>query len=432
MSKEKPPTEKATDFSEAAAVWLDISQLKEWDNNPRKNDPAVAGVAKSIQKFGFGAPILARKHNMEVIAGHTRLKAAKKLGLHKVPVRILDLNAEEAHMLALADNRLGENAEWDEPMLAAVLADLQQKDQDLDLSGFDSKELDALLDDEIPVTEDVAPVDQALELQKKWGTEIGQLWQVGKHRILCGDSTKPEDVARLFEGQPKAKMMATDPPYGIDYSKLKNGIPGSGFRDHTATFGNIENDELTSGPELQAFLESQIRAGLAYLEPNAAFYLWHPMLTQGTFFAAAAAAAADILIHRQIIWVKPGFVLTRSGMYHWQHELCFYGWIRGNKPPWYGDKSQTSVWQLGRDDDSGMHPTQKPIELFIRPMQNHTQKGDVVFEPFSGSGSQLVAAERMGRTCLAIELDPKYVAVALERLSAIGCDPKLLRGKAAA
>lgn len=216
---------------------MDIGELKAWENNPRKNDKAVEGVARSIQKFGFGAPILARKSNMEVIAGHTRLKAAAKLGLHKVPVRILDLDADQAHMLALADNRLGENAEWDDELLTAVLADLKQKGEDLDLSGFELEELDRMLGDELGAdrSDDFAPIDKASELQKKWGTEPGQLWHIGKHRILCGDSTKPEDVARLFCDGPKAKAMWTDPPYGVSYvGKTKAAL-------------TIQNDSLDEG-----------------------------------------------------------------------------------------------------------------------------------------------------------------------------------------
>lgn len=408
-----------TNDEAAAAVWVNIDKLKAWENNPRKNDHAVDRVAASIDAFGFGAPVLARKANNEVIAGHTRIKAALKLGMTRVPVRFLDLSARDAHVLAVADNKLSELADWDTPVLEAVLADLKAHDAELSLTGFDDAELAELLSSDAPGVDDVAPIDEADELRKKWHTERGQLWTIGPHRLLCGDCTIDADVARLMNGE-KAVLMNTDPPYGVDYAVIKAGMPG-----FTAcrTMGDIENDGLTDGAALQAFLESAIRAGIPHMTQTAAFYFWHPMLTQGSFFAAAAAA--DILIHRQIIWVKPGFVLTRSGMYHWKHELCFYGWVRGHQPPWYGDKSQTSVWEIGRDEDAGMHPTQKPIELFTRPMDNHAKKGEVVYEPFSGSGSQLVAAEHAGRRCYAMDIDARYVAVALERLANLGCTPKL-------
>ena len=210
----------------------------------------------------------------------------------------------------------------------------------------------------------------------------------------------------------KAVLMNTDPPYGIDYIQLKKGIPGSGFRfSNDVVDADIENDTFASDDQLQAFLEAAIRTAVPHLTENTAFYLWHPMLTQGTFFAAAA----DILIHRQIIWVKPGFVLTRSGMYHWKHELCFYGWRRGHVPPWYGIKSQVSVWPIGRDSDHANHPTQKPVELFAIPMRNHSQKGEICYEPFAGSGSQFIAGEQLGRRVYGLEIEPRYCDVIVAR-----------------
>jgi DNA modification methylase len=214
-------------------------------------------------------------------------------------------------------------------------------------------------------------------------------------------------------GGERAGLMNTDPPYGVDYAKLKKGMPGFTSLDRD---GPIENDELTDGPALQAFLESVIRVAVPHLTERPAFYLWHPMLTQGTFFAAAAAAAAaDILIHRQIIWVKPQMVLTRSGMYHWKHELCFYGWIRGKQPPWYGDKCQVSVWELGETTRDRVHPTQKPVALFAPPMTNHTHEGDLCYEPFSGSGSQIIAGTQLNRRVFAMEVAPAYVDVCVAR-----------------
>lgn len=423
MSNAKPPTEKATEL-EAAAVWMDIAQLKAWENNPRKNDAAVDGVAKSIQKFGFGAPILARKHNLEVIAGHTRLKAAAKLGLHKVPVRILDLDADQAHLLALADNRLGENAEWDDELLSAILGDLKQKGEDLELSGFDSDELDKLLGDDVPDgDDDVAPVDQAAELQKKWGTELGQLWQIGPHRLLCGDSTKPEDVARLFGEGPKAKAMWTDPPYGVSYvGKTKAAL-------------TIQNDSLDEG-DLLSFLTDCFTAAGVGLLPGSAFYIAHlpgPLSLQ----FGLAIDAVGWKFRQGLVWVKDSMVLGRSD-YHYKHEPIAFGYVpapsgrlgRGSDN-WHGNDSQVSVFEVARPKASEMHPTMKPVDLVIAMLRNSSAKGDVVYEPFSGSGTTMLACQHIGRICNSIELDPKFVAVALERMSALGCEPKLVCNKAA-
>jgi DNA modification methylase len=176
-------------------------------------------------------------------------------------------------------------------------------------------------------------------------------------------------------------------------------------------FGAISNDE-NDGPRLQAFLEAVFQNAVGYLEDNAAWYLWHAQMTQG-FFAAAAATAAAVIIHRQIIWVKPSLILGH-GDYHWKHELCFYGWRQGHRPEWYGDRSQTTVWEVGREND-GVHPTQKPVELFERPIANNTKVGQLVLDPFLGSGTTLIAAEKLGRVCYGMEIDPRYCDVIKKR-----------------
>jgi DNA modification methylase len=259
--------------------------------------------------------------------------------------------------------------------------------------------------------------DEVPEPPKKAITKLGDLWELGDHRLLCGDCTEGKAVEILMDGE-KAALMNTDPPYGIDYGDIANSRlraadvrkGGAGKDYDSKPYEEITNDDL-DGEALQAFLENSIRVVLPYLIECPAFYLWHPMLTQGTFFAAAAAA--DILIHRQIIWVKPSLIMGR-GDYHWRHELCFYGWIRGRRCAWYAGRDQDTIWAVDRELD-GVHPTQKPIELFVRPMLNNTQEGDICYEPFSGSGSQFIAAEKLNRRCYGIEIEPRYVDVAVER-----------------
>lgn len=416
-----------------------IGALSGHPGNPRLHgDANRKAIAGSLRKYLQRKPVVANmtEQGLLIEAGHGVYGEMLAAGAQYVAVTVVHDDPVHALGYMIADNRTGDLSEDDPEKLAPILRQLIEAGEDVEEAGWDPEAVNALLkgaepdsgDDGKPTPE--PQVDRAGELQKEWQTEAGQLWLipsktgVGVHRVLCGDSTKEEDVARLLSGLSPV-MMETDPPYGIDYSKLKDGIPRPGFRNHQEQFGDIENDDLTDGAALQAFLERMIRAAIPFMRPNAAFYFWHPMLTQGTFFAAAAAAA-DILIHRQIIWVKPGFVLTRSGMYHWRHELCFYGWMRGNKPAWYGDKSQTSVWDdFGRDSDHGMHPTQKPIELFLRPMKNHVKHGEWVYEPFGGSGSQLLAAERHGCLAATMEIAPKYVAVILQRAKDAGLQPRL-------
>ena len=385
-------------------------------------------VEASLRETGAGRSIVLDKDG-RIIAGNKTFEAASDIGL---PVRIVQTDGTElvavqrtdldlsddtgaARKLAYYDNRAGQvGLEWDvEIMLGDIGAGL-------DLSAmFRQDELDELLADLTPKpTGDTEPqVDRAEELREKWGVVSGQLWELDSgnghaHRLICGDCTDAATVARVMGGE-RAALMATDPPYGVAYT-VETGVGSK--------FGAIANDE-NDGPRLQAFLESAFSVAKAALLDNAAWYLWHAQMTQG-FFAAAAAAAA-VIIHRQIIWVKPSLILGH-GDYHWRHELCFYGWVEGHRPPWYGDRKQTTVWEVGREND-GVHPTQKPVELFERPLQFNTCAGDIAYEPFCGSGSQIIACENLSRRCRAVEISAAYCAVALQRfLDHTGIEPRLL------
>ncbi|HEY1697963.1 MAG TPA: DNA methyltransferase [Polyangiaceae bacterium] len=428
MPKAKKAPAPAAAPTEPAAEWVATGALRPWGNNPRKNDDAVATVTESIRRFGFGAPILARRANGEIIAGHTRWKAAQHLGLDRVPVRFLDLDPVDAHLLALADNRLAEEASWDDEMLAAVLADLRAHDADLAATGFSDEELAKLLAEadagaegpEVPEPE----LSRADELQAKWATESGQLWTIQSrtapakaHRLFCGDSTRAADVERLM-GPDRAECMWTDPPYGVAYVGRQ------------ASKLTIANDTL-SGKRLLEFLSASFVAADAHaLQKGAAVYVAH---------AAGAASLQFLLafehagwrVHQTLVWVKDKMVLGHSD-YHYIHEPILLGYTpasagrrgRGGDG-WYGDNAQTSVFEVPRPKSSDEHPTMKPPELVAAMVRNSSPPGGLVYEAFSGSGSTMAACETTGRACAAIEIDPKYVAVALERLAGMGLSPVL-------
>jgi DNA modification methylase len=392
--------------------YRDIEALIPYARNARTHsDAQVAQIAASIREFGFVNPILVDGEN-GIVAGHGRVMAARKLGMPTVPViELAHLTTAQRRSYIIADNKLALNAGWDEDLLRVELADLKIDGFDLELTGFSDLELSALNPEPefVPQDdEDSVPEPPEVPVSKR-----GDVWLLGGHRLMCGDSTDAGEVEKLMAGH-RCILMQTDPPYGVSHVKTKDGIPRSGFSDMATRWEHIKNDDLEN-EKLQAFLEEVFRNAVAFaLFPNAAWYLWHAHLTQGFFAAAAAAAAADLLLHRQIIWVKPSMVLTRSGMYHWRHELCFYGWVRGNQPPWYGNKSQTSIWELGRDQNM-IHPTQKPVAIWETPIANHTKPGEAMYEPFCGSGSQIIAAEKHGRICYAMELSERYVDAAVLR-----------------
>jgi DNA modification methylase len=407
-------------------------------NANRGTERGMGMLEASLREYGAGRSVLLDKHG-KIIAGNKTVETAVAIGLDRLIVvpsdgrsvvavqrTDLDLDSDpKARELALADNRVSEvDLQWD----PEVLADLGK---DIDLAPFFTREeLAELLGETLPVGEAPEPqLDRAEELQKEWETCRGQLWEIPStngpgraHRLLCGDSTKECDVARLWanppKDQPKAAMLATDPPYGVAY-----GVDSG--PDSAKRFGDMTGD-AADGPKLQAFLESVFMAALPYLRDDAAWYLWHAQLTQGFFAAAAAAAAAaQLLIHRQIIWVKNHFILGH-GDYHWQHELCFYGWRQGHRARWFGDRTHSTTWNIDRPSAATTHPTEKPAELFYRSMMVSTMPEEICFEPFAGSGTQFCAAEQARRLCFGLEIEPNYVAVSLQRLRDMGLKPRLL------
>ena len=390
-----------------AVVYRNPADLKADPKNSRTHSAdQIERIRASIREFGFTNPILLREDETTIGAGHARQLAAIAERLKRVPTIVLrGLTDVQWRAYVIADNKLALDAGWNEDLLRLEFAALKALDFNVTLTGFTLPEI-AIVEAGAG-TAGLTDPDDAPEPPANPVSRLGDVWLLGAHRLVCGDSTDAATVAKAMDGA-KARLVITDPPYGVDYTDIRDSIrrSGRGGKKYEA----IANDQV-DGPKLQAFLEAILRASLPHLVDNPAFYLWHPMLTQGTFFAAAAAA--DILIHRQIIWVKKSLILGR-GDYHWRHELCFYGWIRGKRCDWYAGRDQTTVWEIGREND-GIHPTQKPIECMKRPIENNSQPGDAVYEPFCGSGTTIIAAEMTARRCIAIELSPAYIDVAVQR-----------------
>ena len=385
---------------------IPISRLYCSPTNPRRNDAAVPHVAASIRRFGWQQPIVARRSG-EVIAGNTRLKAAQELGMAEVPVWWFDGTDLDAVAFGIADNRTATFSSFDGEALVKLLEHLRQEDA-LDGVGYSEDDIDALvqdLRDQEEIDRDLAddgPEDPPAVAVAK----TGDLWHIGDHRLLCGDSTNLKDVLRVMDGE-KAALVATDPPYLVDYTGER---PNDSGKDWTATYREIDIQDA------DGFFRAVFKNVLEVLGSHAAIYCWHAHKRCGDI--QRIWRDLGILDHQQIIWVKPTSVFGRV-YWHFRHEPCVMGWKQGDKPEHDGVHEHDSVWECdwdgkARSVDQG-HPNSKPVDLFVRPIKKHTKPSDVVFEPFSGSGSQLIAAERSGRRCRAIEITPAYIDVAVKR-----------------
>jgi DNA modification methylase len=381
-----------------------IETITPYPQNPRKNQNAVDGVARSIKDFGFRNAIVVDRDGT-IIMGHTRLLAAKQLGMTEVPVHVAgELNPEQARALRIADNKLHELAEWDTDLLNIELTELKDLGIDMSLLGWSDEELNELLAP--PGTEGMTDADEVPEPPETPITKPGDLWLLGEHRLLCGDSTKPEDVDRVMEGA-KAALVATDPPYLVDYTGER---PNDSGKDWSDTYREVEITDA------DRFFRGVFTNVLRVLAPHAAIYCWHAHKRQALI--SQVWTDLGILDHQQVVWVKPTPVFGRV-YWHFRHEPCMMGWKKGSQPEHDSDHEFNSVWEIDWEGKARIvgnsHPTQKPVEIFARPMRKHTKRGDTVFEPFSGSGSQLIAAEKEGRRCRAIELEPTFVDVAVAR-----------------
>jgi len=407
--------------------YIEIDHLIPYERNPRKNDQAVDAVAASIKEFGFKVPIVIDSNNV-IVAGHTRFKAAKALGMDAVPCIIADdLTDEQVRAFRLADNKTSELAEWDLDLLSIELDDIST----IDMGSFGFE--DAV--DEKEAVED----DYEITLPKQPQAKMGDIYQLGNHRVMCGDSTNEKHVAMLMEDA-LADNLQTDPPYNVDYGSKAEAINSYGYHFSDR---HIENDYMPSA-EFTAFLTDAFANAERHMKPGATFYIWHASITVLEF--ETALRTNKLRTRQQIIWNKNSIVLSRQD-YHWKHEPCLYGWKEGAAhyftdcrkhstviedaiPKYkqmkkdeivklldeiYADRISTTVINEDKPSVSAEHPTMKPIKVLARMMLNSTKPGNIVMDLFGGSGSTLITAEQLGRTCYMMEFDPKYVDVIIDR-----------------
>ena len=371
-----------------------IEKLVPYVNNARTHSPEqINKLRSSLREFGFINPVIIDR-DYGVIAGHGRILAAKEENIKEVPCVFADhLTEAQKKAYIIADNRMAMDAGWDEELLRVEIEALQAEAFDLALTGFDEKELAALFDDGSDVEDDDFDVDA--ELEKPTITHAGDAWTLGRHRLVCGDSTKPETYEVLMQGQ-KANLVVTDPPYNVNYE---------------GTAGKIKNDNMAS-EKFYEFLFDAFSCMEKVMADDASIYVFHAD-TEGLNFRRAFADAGFYL-SGCCIWMKPSLVLGRSP-YQWRHEPCLYGWKKNGKHQWYSDRKQTTIWEFEKTKKHTDHPTMKPIPLLAYPIRNSSISNTLILDPFGGSGSTLIACEQTDRSCATIELDEKYCDVIVKR-----------------
>jgi len=380
-------------------IELPLGQIIPYARNPRQNEKAIATVAASIAEFGWRQPIVVDE-NMVILAGHTRLAAAQQLGLKSAPVHVAKgLSETQAQAFRIMDNRSAENADWMEDLLSLELSDLLDADYDLELTGFTDEELNSLLSG-LDGENDGEGEDDIPEPPEEPVSRLGDLWVLGHHRLLCGDATVATDVERVL-ADAKANLCFCDPPYNVDYT-------GGAGAEQAGKGRRIKNDAL--GDAFGQFLYDA--CVLINAHTNGAVYICMSSSELHTLQAAFTKAGGHWSTF--VIWAKNRFTLGRSD-YQRQYEPILYGWPEGVKRRWCGARDQGDVWNINRPTKNDLHPTMKPVSLVERAIQNSSRKGDLVFDPFGGSGTTLIAAENTGRKAALLELDPKYVDVIVER-----------------
>lgn len=377
---------------------LPISQLTPADYNPRKElkpgDAEFEKLTRSLSEFGYVEPVIWNKNTGNVVGGHQRLTALKHLGHTEVDCVVVELDEIREKALNLALNKI--SGDWDEAKLALVIADLDVADFDAELSGFDEAEIASLIGslDEREIQDDKFDLTAALEAAAF--AKRGDIWTLGRHRLVCGDATDATDVANLMDGK-LANLVLTDPPYNVAFES------GSGL--------SIKNDKMADEAFAQ-FLTKAFTLMAQHCEKGASAYIFHAD-TEGLNFRTAFKSAGFYL-SGTCIWVKDSLVLGRSP-YQWQHEPVLFGWLKGARHSWYADRKQTTIWNFAKPKKNSDHPTSKPLDLLGYPISNSTQANAIVLDTFAGSGSTLMACEALGRIAYCMELDEKYVSVILRR-----------------
>tara|TARA_R100000329_G_scaffold50992_2_gene47096 strand:- start:1079 stop:2278 length:1200 start_codon:yes stop_codon:yes gene_type:complete len=374
---------------------IEIRKVIPYARNPRKNEDAISKVAASIKEFGWQQPVVVDSE-MVVIAGHTRLAAARSLSMDKVPIVVADnLSPSQVKAYRLADNRVSQEAEWDHDLLTLELKDLVGEDYDLDLTGFSEDELSGLLAEQ---TEGLTDQDAVPDVPEIPVTVEGDIWVLGNHRLMCGDSTRIDAIEKLC-GEHRVDMWLTDPPYNVAYvGKTKDAL-------------KIKNDQMKN-EHFRQFLCDSYSAANANMKAGAVFYIWHADSEGYNFRGAAHDMGWQI--RQCLIWKKQTMVMGRQD-YHWKHEPCLYGWKDGAGHLWASDRKQTTILEFDRPSVSKDHPTMKPVQLFEYQILNNTKGGDLILDSFGGSGTTMIASEKNGRHSRLMELDAKYCDVIIKR-----------------
>jgi DNA modification methylase len=376
-----------------------VADLIPYARNARTHSQEqVAEIAASIQRFGWTVPVLVAEDGT-IIAGHGRVMAAGLLGIQEVPAMIArGWTDEQRRAYTLADNRIAENSAWDKELLRIEVGELNELGVDLTGLGFSDSELIGLVvgdEGTAGADDEPDPIDDPVSV-------LGDLWILGRHRILCGDCTDAAAVARLLAGE-RPGLMVTDPPYGVEYDPAWRAA--AGVNKNRSKMGEVANDDRADWRDAWA------------LFPGDVAYVWHAGLYSSVVTASLEAVGFDV--RSQIIWAKDRFALSR-GDYHWRHEPCLYAVRHGRTSAWAGDRSQSTLWEIPAREDKGLgHSTQKPVECMRRPIENNSQPGDGVYEPFSGSGTTIIAGEQTGRAVFAMEINPVYVDIAVRRWEAV-------------
>lgn len=373
---------------------VNIDKLIPYARNARTHSKEqVLQLRASLREFGFVNPVIVDK-DYNIIAGHGRILAAKEEGIAEVPCVFAEhLTDAQKKAYILADNRLAMNAGWDDEMLSVEIADLQGADFDIGLLGFDDAELNKLMSSDEDVKDDDFDVDS--ELEKPAITQSGDIWLLGKHRLVCGDSTKADTFTVLMDGN-SANLVVTDPPYNVNYE---------------GSAGKIKNDNMADVKFYQFLLDAFTNTEKA-MAKDASIYVFHAD-TEGLNFRRAFSEAGFYL-SGTCIWKKQSLVLGRSP-YHWQHEPVLFGWKKSGKHSWYSDRKQSTIWEFDKPKKNDSHPTMKPVPLIAYPITNSSMTGCIVLDPFGGSGSTLIACEQTDRVCYTVELDEKYCDVIVKR-----------------